>query len=132
MIVREPGFFTELAKTFDRVPLDDWKTYLAWDVIRNAAPMLSEAFVMEDFEFSSKTLMGIPEIQPRWKRGVAMVEQSLGQAVGKLYVAKYFPPESKEKMKLAGREPYREGLSPGHSSGSRLDVCRDLKKPRPL
>jgi putative endopeptidase len=100
LIVREPSFFTDLAKTFTKFSIDDWKTYLTWQVISNAAPLLSEPFVKEDFEFSSKTLLGTPEIQPRWKRGVGLVEGALGQAVGKLYVEKYFPPEAKEKMKL--------------------------------
>jgi putative endopeptidase len=99
MIVTEPSFFTELAKTVDRFPIDDWKTYLVWRVLNKRAPLLSTPFVMANFEFFNKTMMGTPELQPRWKRGVAMVEGALGQAVGKLYVAKHFPPEAKEKMK---------------------------------
>jgi putative endopeptidase len=98
MIVRQPSFMTELANTLDLFPIDDWRTYLTWNVIRDRAPMLSKAFVMENFEFFGKTLMGTPEIRPRWKRGVAMVESALGEAVGRLYVAKHFPPEAKEKM----------------------------------
>jgi putative endopeptidase len=100
VVVREPSFMTDLAKTVGLFSIDDWKTYLTWHVINARAPMLSEPFVMEDFEFSSKTLLGTPEILPRWKRGVALVEASLGQAVGKLYVEKFFPPEAKEKMKV--------------------------------
>jgi putative endopeptidase len=99
MIAREPSFFTELAKTVDSFPIEDWKTYLAWHAINDRAPLLSSPFVMENFEFINKTLTGTPEIQPRWKRGVALVEAAMGQAVGKFYVAKHFPPESKEKMK---------------------------------
>ena len=100
VVVREPSFLTELAKTIGLFSIDDWKTYLAWHVISTRAPMLAEPFVREDFEFFSKTLQGTPEMQPRWKRGVAAVEGALGQAVGKLYVEKYFPPEAKEKMKV--------------------------------
>jgi putative endopeptidase len=99
VIAREPSFFTELAKTVDRFPIEDWKTYLTWRVLDDRAPLLSTPFVAENFEFNNKTLLGTPEIQPRWKRGVALVEGALGQAVGKLYVAKHFPPEAKEKMK---------------------------------
>lgn len=99
LIVREPSFFTVLAKTLDRFPIGEWKTYLTWHVIRDRAPLLSDAFVKENFEFFDKTLTGTPEIQPRWKRGVGMVEGAMGEAVGRLYVAKYFPPEAKEKMK---------------------------------
>jgi putative endopeptidase len=99
LVVSEPSFMTDLAKTFGLFSIDDWKTYLTWHLVNTRAPMLSEPFVMENFEFYSKTLLGTPEIQPRWKRGVAQVEQALGQALGKLYVAKHFPPEAKEKMK---------------------------------
>jgi len=100
LVVREPSFFTVLAKTVERFPLDDWKAYLAWHVVNARAPLLSDAFVKENFEFFSKTLTGTPELQPRWKRGVALVEGAMGEAVGKLYVAKHFPPEAKEKMKV--------------------------------
>jgi putative endopeptidase len=100
LVVSEPSFLTDMAKTFDKFPIEDWKTYLTWHVISTRAPVLSEPFVKEDFEFFSKILLGTPEMQPRWKRGVGMVEGALGFAVGKLYVEKFFPPEAKEKMKL--------------------------------
>jgi putative endopeptidase len=99
VVVREPSFMAGVAKTVDKFSVDDWKTYLTWHVLDNRAPLLSDRFVKEDFAFSGKTLLGTPEMQPRWKRGVSLVERSLGQAVGKLYVAKHFPPEAKEKMK---------------------------------
>jgi putative endopeptidase len=99
LIVREPSFFTVLAKTIERFPLADWKTYLTWHVVNASAPLLSDAFVKENFEFFNKTLTGTPEMQPRWKRGVSLVEGAMGEAVGRLYVAKHFPPEAKDKMK---------------------------------
>jgi putative endopeptidase len=99
LVVREPSFLTALAKTVDGFSLDDWKTYLTWRLVSSRAPLLSEAFVKEDFDFSGKTLLGTPEIEPRWKRGVQLVEGEMGMAVGKLYVAKHFPPEAKERMK---------------------------------
>jgi putative endopeptidase len=98
VIVREPSFLAGLAETVGKFPVDDWKTYLTWRVIRARAPLLSEPFVAEEFAFSGKTLLGTPQNQPRWKRGVALVERALGQAVGRLYVAKHFPPEAKGKM----------------------------------
>ncbi len=98
MIVSEPSFMTDLARALDAVSIDDWKTYLTWHVISGRAPLLSKEFVLENFEFFGKTLFGTPEIRPRWKRGVALVEGSLGEALGKLYVAEHFPPEAKEKM----------------------------------
>jgi putative endopeptidase len=99
VVVREPSFLAGVAKTVGKFPIEDWKTYLTWHVLDARAPMLSEPFVAENFAFSGKVLLGVPQIRPRWKRGVTMVEMALGQAVGKLYVAKYFPPEAKEKMK---------------------------------
>jgi putative endopeptidase len=110
LIVREPSFLTDLAKTLDDFSMDDWRTYLTWHVVHDRAPLLSEPFVKENFEFFGKTLSGTPEMQPRWKRGVALVEGALGEAVGKLYVARHFPPEAKERMKeLVGNliEAYR-------------------------
>lgn len=98
MIAREPSFFTDLAKTLDAFSIDDWKTYLTWNVLRDRAPLLSNDFVMENFDFYGKTLNGTPELRPRWKRGVALVEDALGEALGQLYVAKHFPPEAKQKM----------------------------------
>jgi putative endopeptidase len=99
VVVREPSFLADVAKTVGKFSVDDWKTYLTWRVIDARAPLLSEPFVTEDFAFSGKTLLGTPEIQPRWKRGVALVERALGQAVGRLYVQKHFPPEAKERMR---------------------------------
>ena len=99
LVVGEPSFLTDLAQAVERFSLDDWKTYLAWRLVKSRAPLLSEAFVKEEFDFSGKTLQGTPEIQPRWQRGVALVEGALGMAVGKLYVAKHFPPEAKTRMK---------------------------------
>jgi putative endopeptidase len=99
MIVRQPSFLAHLATTINRFSIDDWKAYLTWRVLNSRAPLMSTAFVKENFEFSGRTLLGTPEIEPRWKRGVTMVESALGEAVGKLYVAKHFPPEAKERMK---------------------------------
>ena len=99
VVVREPSYFTAMAKVLDEVSVDDWKTYLSWQVLRRAAPLLSKAFVDENFSFYSKTLTGTPQNRPRWKRGVQAVEGAMGQAVGKLYVEKHFPPEAKVRMK---------------------------------
>ena len=99
VIVSQPSYFTAMAKALDEVPLETWKKWLAWSVLRTYAPFLSRPFVDENFAFFGKTLTGAQEIKPRWKRGVAVVEGSLGEAVGKLYVAKVFPPAAKERMK---------------------------------
>ncbi len=100
VVVRQPSFFTAMAEALDAVPLDDWKAWLAWNVVHAHAPFLSKPFVDEQFAFYGKTLTGAPENRPRWKRGVAAVESALGEALGKLYVAKHFPPQAKERMKV--------------------------------
>jgi putative endopeptidase len=113
VIVRQPSFFTAMAGTVGEVPLDDWKAWLTWHVIESASPFLSKPFVDEHFAFNGKILTGAPENRPRWKRGVALVERALGEAVGKLYVEKHFPPAAKERMKvLVGNliEAYRRDI----------------------
>ncbi|MFZ6758935.1 M13 family metallopeptidase [Undibacterium sp. Ji50W] len=98
VIVRQPDFFSELAKLVDVTPLDTWKTYLKWQVLNAYAPFLSQRFVDQDFEFSHKTLRGVPANQVRWKRGVARVEDAMSEALGQLYVERYFPQEDKARM----------------------------------
>ena len=98
VVVRQPDYFAALSKTMDEVPLEDWKLWLRWHLLRAEAPYLSASFVAENFDFYGKTLTGTQENKPRWKRGVATVEGALGEAVGKLYVAKVFPPEAKARM----------------------------------
>ena len=78
--------------------LETIKAYLAWNIINTAADFLSEDFVNANFDFYGKTLSGKEEIQPRWKRVVSVVDGSLGEAVGQMYVEKYFPAEAKERM----------------------------------
>src|SRR5262249_26508561 len=70
VIVREPSFLAGLAEPVRKFPVEDWKTSLTWRVIRARAPLLSEPFAAEEFAFSGKTLLGTPQNQPRWKRGV--------------------------------------------------------------
>ncbi len=98
VIVAQPTYLTALAEAVKDVPLEDWKAWLAWNVLRAHAPALSKPFVEENFAFYGKTLTGAQELKPRWKRGVATVEGALGEVVGKLFVAKHFPPEAKARM----------------------------------
>jgi putative endopeptidase len=100
LIVRQPDFFSDLAATIDRFSIDDWKAYVRWHLVNARAPMLSDPLVSENFEFSGKTLNGTPAMLPRWKRGVELVDGALGEAIGKLYVARHFPPEARERMKV--------------------------------
>ncbi|WP_338089677.1 M13 family metallopeptidase [Nocardioides lijunqiniae] len=96
--VRQPSYFAHLSTVLDSVPLEDWKAWLLAHVLRSAAPYLTDDFVETNFDFYGRTLNGTPELRARWKRGVALVEGALGEAVGKEYVARHFPPRSKELM----------------------------------
>ena len=98
VIVAQPSAFTGFAEQLQAKSLDSWKTYFRWHLIRSAAPYLSKAFVDENFAFYGTTLRGIQENRPRWKRGVETVEQALGESLGKIYVARHFPPEAKARM----------------------------------
>ncbi len=113
VVVRQPSFFEAMAKVVADEPLDVWKDWLSWQVIHDASPFLSKAFVDEAFSFYGKTLTGAPQNRPRWKRGVTLVGQFLGEAAAKVYVEKYFPPAAKGRMKeLVNNltEAYREDI----------------------
>ncbi|GAC1302484.1 MAG: M13 family metallopeptidase [Steroidobacteraceae bacterium] len=98
LIVSQPDYFTGLDKLIASTPLAVWKRYFKWHRLNSAAPYLSKAFVDEHFEFAGTEVRGIPENLPRWKRGVALLDSSMGEALGQLYVAEYFPPENKARM----------------------------------
>ncbi len=95
--VREPKFLEEVNRQLTATPLADWKVYLKWHLINAAANWLSSDFVNEDFAFTS-FLIGAKEMTPRWKRCVEATDNLLGEALGKKYVEKYFPPEAKARM----------------------------------
>lgn len=98
VIVGEPDYFQALSKILRTTPLFEIKLYLRWQLLHAYAPYLSKPFVDENFAFYGETLNGVPEDRPRWKRAVASEDTALGFAVGKLYVAQYFPPENKARM----------------------------------
>ena len=98
VVVKEPSFFTHLSAVLAEVPLEDWKPWLLSRVLRSSAPYLTDDFVETNFDFYGRTLNGTPELRARWKRGVALVEGAMGEAVGREYVARHFPPESKAMM----------------------------------
>lgn len=95
--VRQPDFFKAADDVFKSTSLDDWKAYLRWHVINDAAAELSKDFVDEDFNFNQRILRGTKEIKPRWKRVVASTDEAVGEALGQLYVAYDFPPEAKAR-----------------------------------
>jgi putative endopeptidase len=96
--VAMPEFFKEVGKMMGDVPVDDWKAYLEWNLINSAASYLSSAFVNQNFNFYGKVMQGQEKIRDRWKRVQGLVNSSLSEAIGQLYVAEYFPPEAKERM----------------------------------
>jgi putative endopeptidase len=94
-IVAQPSALTGISALTASIPLDAWKDWLAFRAIARAAPYLPKAFVDEDFAFNGKALAGTPQLQERWKRGVNVVNTAMGEAVGHLYVDKYFTPQAK-------------------------------------
>jgi putative endopeptidase len=94
--IRQPDFFKAANEVFKLTPIDDLKTYLRWHLINAAASELSKDFVDEDFNWE-KTLRGTQQIKPRWKRVVIATDSEIGEALGKLYVAEYFPPAAKAR-----------------------------------
>lgn len=93
--VCQPEFFTRLGSLAAEAPLDDWKTYLIWQVLDDASPYLQSDFENENFRFTGKILRGVTEQQPRWKRVLHVVDEGVGQALGEIYVVDHFPPEAK-------------------------------------
>ena len=79
-------------------PLADWKVYLRWHLLHGSAPFLPAAVERENFNFYGKVLSGQPEQEPRWKRAAHVIDGTIGEALGQLYVEKYFPPEAKARM----------------------------------
>jgi putative endopeptidase len=97
--VGQPPFFKELNAMMKEVPLSDWKTYLRWRVVREAANALSSPFVIENFNFYGTIMTGAKELQPRWKRIIQIINRTMGEALGQLYVKKAFSPEAKARAK---------------------------------
>jgi predicted metalloendopeptidase len=96
-IVWQPSALIGLSKLIASESLETWKDYLKFHALEDAAPYLPKAFVDENFAFHARVLNGTPELRPRWKRAVAVCDAHLGDAVGKLYVGKYFSPEEKKR-----------------------------------
>lgn len=98
VIVTAPSAIEGTVKIVAATPMSTWRDYLAYHVVSHEAPLLSSPFVNENFAFYGTTLSGTPQLKERWKRGVDIVNGSMGEAVGQVYVDRYFPPESKAKM----------------------------------
>ena len=114
VVVRQPDALTTFAALWGSEDLEDWKRWLRWRVISGRASMLTDDLVDENFAFYGRTLSGTEEMRDRWKRGVALVESLMGDAVGQLYVERHFPPDAKARMdELVAnlREAYRVSIT---------------------
>lgn len=96
--IRQPKFFENLGKIMNTLSIDDWKTYFEWNLINTNASALSSDFVNQNFAFYSTKLSGVDKMRPRWKRIIASTNSNLGDPVGKMYVERFFPAESKKRM----------------------------------
>ena len=114
VVVREPSFVEGVASLLTDDRLDAWTDWLAWQVIRSNAAYLSDEFVEANFDFYGRTLTGTPEMRVRWKRGVSLVEGSLGEAVGRTYVDRHFSTTAKAGMDVLVDhliEAYRQSIA---------------------
>ncbi len=114
IVIRQPSFVSGVGALLTQGRLDAWKNWLSWQIIRGAAGLLSSEFVDESFSFYGKTLSGTPTLRARWKRGVSLVEGSLGEAVGRIYVDRHFPPAAKGEMDELVKnlvEAYRQSIT---------------------
>ncbi|MEO7800890.1 MAG: M13 family metallopeptidase [Ginsengibacter sp.] len=97
VLVNNPGFIKAADALLTGVPLKDWKSYLKWNVLKTSAPFLTSTFVEENFKYT-QALTGQKEQTPRWQRTAALIDNTLGEMLGQLYVKKYFKPEAKQRM----------------------------------
>ncbi|MGZ5397083.1 MAG: M13 family metallopeptidase [Mycobacterium sp.] len=114
IVVRQPDYLTAFAAAWSGEDIEDWKAWLRWRLIKARAALLTDELIAEDFEFYGRRLSGTEEIRERWKRAVSVVEGLMGDAVGRLYVERYFPPVAKARMdELVAnlREAYRVSIN---------------------
>jgi putative endopeptidase len=117
VVVRQPDYLTAFAAAWSGeagFDLADWKVWLRWRLIKARAALLTDELIAQDFEFYGRRLSGTQEIRERWKRAVSMVEGLMGDAVGRLYVERHFPPLAKDRMdELVAnlREAYRVSIN---------------------
>ena len=113
LVVYQPSFFEGLGALLTEERLDDWKAWLRAKVVHGLAAYLTDDLIDENFSFYGTELSGTPSIRERWKRGVSLVEGSLGDAVGRIYVERHFPPAAKAAMdELVANliEAYRQSI----------------------
>ncbi len=113
VIVGQPEFFERLSRALQEVSLEDWQSYLQWHLLVGSAPLLHAGAEQENFAFYGTVLNGQPQLEPRWKRATRRVDRGLGEALGRIYVERYFPAPARARMaELVANleEVYRERL----------------------
>ncbi|HEX2789940.1 MAG TPA: M13-type metalloendopeptidase [Steroidobacteraceae bacterium] len=98
LVIDQPSYLTGFSALLASTPLPVWKNYFRWHLLSEFSRYLSKSFVDQRFSFYGTSLRGIPQIKPRWQRGIELLEQSIGEGLGRIYTAKYFPPESKARI----------------------------------
>lgn len=98
VILRESSYFPAMAELFAAIPIETWRAYLRFRVLDQNAPQLTAALVAAHFDFHNRTISGVPDDQPRWKRGVTVVQSALGEAIGREYARLHFRPESRARL----------------------------------
>ncbi len=114
VVVRQPDYLTAFARLWSSQDFFDWQDWARWRLIHARAAVLTAELVEEDFAFYGRTLTGAEQIRERWKRGVSLVESLMGDAVGRIYVERHFPPQAKDRMDVLVdnlREAYRASIS---------------------
>ena len=113
VVVAQPSFVKALAAMVAAMPVDQWKPYLTFHLIDRFAPYLHAALVNARFDFRNRTLQGVAELQPRWKRALNNLDQTVGELLGKAYVEKHFTPAAKARMDTLIenlRAAFKEGI----------------------
>ncbi|HYO85224.1 MAG TPA: M13-type metalloendopeptidase [Dermatophilaceae bacterium] len=98
VVGRQPGYLAALSRAVQDVPLEAWRSWLRWQILRAYAPYLASTQVEENFGFYGRTLTGTPQLRERWKRSTGLVDSLLGEALGQFYVQRHFPADAKHRM----------------------------------
>jgi predicted metalloendopeptidase len=126
VVIEMPSFVEALGRLLGEVPLEDWKSYYAFRVLDGRANYLSDAYVQARFEYRGRLVNGLEENQPRWRRGTQLVNNLIGEAVGRVYVERHFPPQAKARME----EMVRNLLAAFGDGIQQLDWMTDETKAR--
>ena len=121
-----PNFFKGFAAQLESAPLRDWQAYLRWKLLHETAPFLSRAFEQENFRFYGTVITGVVEPKPRWRRVALATDENVGDALGQLYVAEYFPPEAKARV-LELVEDLRAALADRINAAAWMDAPTKVK-----